>query len=45
MRLETPSPELQRYEPLLARMKHQMETELVRRASENRIDSYYPDQS
>jgi Terminase RNaseH-like domain len=44
MRLETLSPELQKYEPLLARMKQQMETELVRRGSENRIDSYYPDE-
>ena len=43
MRLETLSPELQQYEPLLARMQQQMETELVRRVSENRIDSYYPD--
>ena len=43
MRLETPSPELQQCEPLLARMKEQMEAELFRRASENRIDSYYPD--
>jgi hypothetical protein len=43
MKLETLSPELQQYEPLLARMQQQMQTELVRRASENRIDSYYPD--
>jgi hypothetical protein len=44
MRLETLSPELQQYEPLLARMQQQMETELVRRTNENRIDSYYPDE-
>jgi hypothetical protein len=44
MRLETLSPELRQYEPLLARMKEQMETELDRRASENRIDCYYPDE-
>jgi phage terminase large subunit-like protein len=44
MKLETLSPELQQYEPLLARMQQQMETELVRRASENRIDSYYPNE-
>jgi len=44
MKLETLSPELQKYEPLLVRMKEQMEAELVRRASENRIDSYYPEE-
>jgi len=44
MKLETLSPELQQYEPLLARMQEQMESELVRRTSENRIDSYYPDE-
>ena len=38
------APEFQEYEPLLARMQEQMESELVRRTSENRIDSYYPDE-
>jgi hypothetical protein len=44
MILETPLQELQQYETLLARMQRQMEAELDRRTSENRIDSYYPDE-
>ena len=44
MILETPLQELQQYETLLARMQRQMEAELERRTSENRIDSYYPDE-
>ena len=43
MKLETLSPELQQFEPLLARIQKQMEAELVRPTSENRIDVYYPD--
>src|SRR5262249_37666878 len=44
MKLETLSPELPEYEPLLTRMQQQMEAELVRRTSESRIDGYYPDE-
>ena len=43
MILETPLQELQQYETLLGRMQRQMEAELERRTSENRIDGYYPD--
>src|ERR1700732_5167626 len=41
MILETPLQELQQYETLLGRMQRQMEAELERRTSENRIDAYY----
>jgi phage terminase large subunit-like protein len=44
MILETPLQELQQYETLLGRMQRQMEAELERRTSENRIDGYYPDE-